>query len=124
MRPAPDLREPLQIEWENQYPTLSDLTLHGGIPGCTYRLCHTANLAKAQSEGWKLAHNYPVFVLRGPRGVASAQLMVRGKPIPGANPMNGTRPFVIDLRLDSETGIDQPAPTPKAGKQEAASATA
>jgi len=111
MRTTPEIREPLQVEWEGIYPTLTDLTLHGGVPGCEYRLTHSSNTAKAQADGWKLTQGYPVFVLKGWRGIASAQLMVRGSPIPGADPYNGVREFFIDRRLDAETGIDQPEPT-------------
>ena len=121
MRPAPDIREPLKIEWENEYPTLDDLTLHGGVPGLKYRLTHVANMARAQSEGWKLTQGYPVFVLKGWAGIASAQLMVRGKPIPGADPYNGVRPYFIDKRLDDETGIDTEPPAPAVEKPPAKS---
>lgn len=104
-RPAPDHREPIQVEWHGAYPTLSAITLAGGVPGLRYHLVHSANTGQAQSLGWKLVAGMPVFIVHGPKGIASAMLLCDGDPIPGASALGSKRPYDIDPRLDRETGL-------------------
>ena len=106
LRKATDFTPKLETVYDGRFPSLSDMLRQGGLPGVEYFLCNSANIAGYQAQSADLVAGLPAFEIRGPRGVASAFLMCRGNPIPGADPLNGVRRYAIDPQLVGATGLD------------------
>lgn len=104
-RKAPSHIPTLETRYEGRYPSLADLTRQGGIPGYKYYLVHGGLIGHYQALGGDLVAGLPAFEIVGPKGTATAFLMCVGKPIPGANPLNGIREYAIDPNLDEITGL-------------------
>jgi hypothetical protein len=113
-------------DYSNRYPSLEELLPNGGLPGQEFAIVSASERVLFQRHEWKPAKGVSDFIIKGPKGEASASLMVKGDPIYGANPNCGLRLCSISKSLDKETGIspktDKFAKTTAPLKQEPAGA--
>lgn len=89
----------------DHYPTLMELIRHRGQPGLTYLLTSPERIYEFQKEGYTIHPGVNAMEIKGPRGVASALLLVKGTPILEGNQEASISMLMIDTKLDSVTGF-------------------
>ncbi len=107
---------PAPFTYTNGIPTLSQLLPRtAGVPGVSYLQCSTANLRRAQDEGWlRIAgREQKVYTIIGPNGSIDCELYAMGEPIPGQSHTSGARNCDIDRNIYVATGITDPDDAPK-----------
>lgn len=110
------LHEDTPKEYVGRLPTPDELTRFGGYPGVKYCLVHGTNLGAFRQNGWELTSVDMVGTVKGPQGdCGNIIVMARGKPIHGADPMNGRRQWYVDPSILEETGLDEAQLTPVGG---------
>lgn len=103
------LRADTPKEFVGRLPSPDELTRFGGYPGVKYCLVHGKNIGDFSQNGWEMTSVDMVGVVKGPDGnCKNIIVMARGKPIPGADPMNGRRQWYVDPSILEETGLKDP----------------
>ena len=98
--------------FECRLPDPAEVLRWGGVPGCLYAFVSSGKLSSYRRAGWSIARGTDSTLLSvvGPKGECDIFVLVRGKPIPGADPANGVREWFLDPTIFSETGLETAYP--------------
>ena len=91
----------------HEIPSLDQLLPStGGVPGVEYAQVTTANLRRAQDDGWsKLTGRQMIYTIEGPTGRVDCELYGKGKPIVGQGTKSGRRRCWVDPEIRRVTGL-------------------
>jgi hypothetical protein len=101
-----------QTTFEGRMPDPTEVVRWGGSPGCRYAFITADRYDHFAESGWELP-SPPVrtITVKGPTGSCRVMIVVQGKPIPGADPLNGIRPWSYDPTIKDRTGLTELFPT-------------
>ena len=107
--------DPAITQYKDRIPYVDDVIRDGGRPGCEYAYVLGDNIGyyneNEPDTPWTPVPGAPVLTIEGPKGrVDNVMVLVRGKPIKGADARNGVRIWLVDPDIHTRTGIAGASP--------------